>query len=64
MGDPVAIVGYSHRMPGGIVSDDDFWHLLGRSEIVQEPIFDRYERGYRPIGEFSDRAASPVRTRG
>ena len=59
--DPVAIVGYSHRMPGGIVSDDDFWRLLSRREIVQEPIFDRYERGYRPIGEFSGpgRFASP-----
>ncbi len=61
MGDPVAIVGYSHRMPGGIVSDDDFWRLLSEREIVQEPIFDRYERGYRPIGEFSGpgRFASP-----
>ena len=59
--DPVAIVGYSHRMPGGIISDDDFWRLLSEREIVQEPVFDRYERGYRPIGEFSGpgRFASP-----
>ena len=58
---PVAIVGYSHRMPGGIVSDDDFWRLLSEREIVREPIVDRYERGFRPIGEFSGpgRFASP-----
>ncbi len=53
MEDAVAIVGYSHRMPGGIVSDDDFWRLLSEREIVREPIVDRYERGFRPIGEFS-----------
>ena len=61
MGNPAAIVGYSHRMPGGIVSDDDFWRLLSEREIVREPIVDRYERGFRPIGEFSGpgRFASP-----
>ena len=57
----VAIVGYSHRMPGGIRSDSDFWHLLVEREIVQEPIRDRYGRGHPPIGEFSGpgRLASP-----
>ena len=50
---PVAIVGYSYRMPGGIQTDDDFWHLLSERGIVQEPITDRYGRGYRPIGGFS-----------
>ena len=61
MGDAVAIVGYSHRLPGGIITDDDFWRLLSEREIVREPIVDRYERGYRPIGEFSGpgRFASP-----
>ena len=59
--DAVAIVGYSYRMPGGIDTDDDFWKLLSEREIVQEPITDRYGRGYRPIGEFSGpgRFASP-----
>ncbi len=59
--EPVAIVGYSHRMPGGIVSDDDFWRLLSEREIVREPIVDRYDRGFRPIGKFSGpgRLASP-----
>ena len=59
--DAVAIVGYSYRMPGGIRTDDDFWHLLSEREIVQEPVSDRYGRGYRPIGEFSGpgRFASP-----
>ena len=58
---PVAIVGYGHRMPGGIRSDDEFWRLLSEREIVQEPITDRYGRGYRPIGESSGpgRFASP-----
>ena len=51
--DPVAIVGYSHRLPGGIITDDDFWRLLREREIVREPIVDRYKRGFRPIGGFS-----------
>ena len=57
----VAIVGYSHRMPGGIQSDADFWTLLAEREIVQEPITDRYGKGHLPIGEFSGpgRLASP-----
>ncbi len=57
----VAIVGYSHRMPGGIATDDDFWRLLREREIVREPVTDRYGRGYRPIGDFSGpgRFASP-----
>ena len=58
---PVAIVGYSFRMPGGIRTDDDFWQLLSEREIVQEPITDRYGKGYSPIGSFSGpgRVASP-----
>ncbi len=49
----VAIVGYGHRLPGGIRSDSDFWRLLAAREIVREPIRDRYGRGHVPIGEFS-----------
>ena len=58
---PVAIVGYSYRLPGGIRTDDDFWNLLSEREIVQEPITDRYGKGFRPIGGFSGpgRFASP-----
>ncbi len=57
----VAIVGYSHRLPGGIRSDSDFWALLSTREIVQEPITGRYGRGHLPIGGFSGpgRLASP-----
>ena len=51
--EPVAIVGYAYRMPGGIHSDDDFWRLLSQREIVREPVTDRYGRGYQPIGGFS-----------
>ncbi|MXW56314.1 MAG: polyketide synthase, partial [Gemmatimonadales bacterium] len=50
---PVAIVGYSYRMPGGIRTDSDFWRLLREREIVQEPVAERYGRGYRPVGRFS-----------
>ncbi len=57
----VAIVGYAYRMPGGIRTDDDFWRLLSQREIVQEPVTDRYGRGYQPVGGFSGpgRFASP-----
>ena len=57
----VAIVGYSHRMPGGIHSDSEFWRLLSEREIIQEPVADRYGKGHLPIGEFSGpgRLASP-----
>ena len=59
--DAVAIVGYSHRMPGGIRTDADLWRLLSERHIVQEPVIDRYGRGYQPIGGFSGpgRFASP-----
>ena len=58
---PLAIVGYSYRMPGGIRNDDEFWRLLSEREIIQEPITNRYGRGYRPVGGFSGpgRFASP-----
>ena len=48
-------------MPGGVQSDSDFWTLLSRRDIVQEPIADRYGKGHLPIGEFSGpgRLASP-----
>ena len=57
----VAITGYSHRLPGGIESDSDFWRLLSDREIVREPVRNRYGRGHNPIGEFSGpgRLASP-----
>ena len=51
-GFPVAIVGYSYRMPGGIRTDADFWRLLSDREIVQEPVMDRYGPGlpaHRPL---------------
>ena len=49
----VAIIGYSHRLPGRIVSDADFWRLLSEREVIQAPITERYGRGYQPIGGFS-----------
>jgi len=49
---PTAVVGYSHRLPGGLQSDSDFWHLLQQREIVQVPIEDRYGKGHGPIGPY------------
>ena len=40
-------------MPGGILTDSDFWQLLSQRDIVREPITDRYGRGYQPVGGFS-----------
>ena len=59
--DPVAIVGYAHRLPGGLRTDEDFWQLLSEREVVREPVTERYGRGYQPIGRFSGpgRLASP-----
>ena len=51
--DPIAIVGYAYRMPGGIRTDEDFWRLLSEREVVQESVTERYGRGYQPIGRFS-----------
>ena len=48
--EPVAIVGYGYRLPGGIRSDADFWRLLAQREVVREPVFERYGRGHRPLG--------------
>ena len=50
---PVAVVGYSYRLPGGIRTDREFWRLLSEREIVQEPVTDRYGKGYRPVGGYS-----------
>ena len=60
-GNPVAIVGYSYRMPGGIRTDSDFWRLLSEREIVQESVTGRYGKGAQPVGGFSgpSRLASP-----
>ena len=52
-GDPIAIVGYAYRMPGGLHTDEDFWRLLSKREVVQESVTERYGRGYQPIGRFS-----------
>ena len=58
---PIAVVGYSHRLPGGLRTDGEFWQLLNQREIIQEPVTDRYGKGYRPVGGHSGpgRFASP-----
>ena len=58
---PVAVVSYAYRLPGGLLTDEDFWRLLSEREIVREPIEDRYGRGYGPLGRYSGpgRFASP-----
>ena len=62
--DDIAIVGYSHRLPGGIRSDDDFWRLLSEREIVQESIVDRYGRGTDLSAGFLAQVGSPAPMRG
>jgi thioester reductase-like protein len=59
---PIAICGYSYRLPGGIESDDEFWELLSTRGYVQESIGDRYGKGEIPWDGFTDspgRMASP-----
>ena len=58
---PVAVVGYSYRLPGGLHSDEEFWRLLCERGIIQEPVTNRYGRGYCPVGGTSGpgRFASP-----
>ncbi len=48
---PVAITGYSHRLPGSLRTDDDFWQLIAQRESIRVPIANRYGRGYRPVGK-------------
>jgi thioester reductase-like protein len=45
---PIAIIGYSHHLPGGIKTDDDFWQLLKQRNIVQVDIATRYGPGLAP----------------
>ncbi len=57
----IAIVGYGFRMPGNFRTEADFWSLLNQRGVVQEPIVERYGKGYRPLGQFylPNRFASP-----
>ncbi|MYA03949.1 MAG: SDR family NAD(P)-dependent oxidoreductase [Caldilineaceae bacterium SB0664_bin_22] len=59
--DAVAIVGYSHRLPGPLRSDADFWHLLSTRDVVRSPVAERFGKGVRPIGSGANfgRFASP-----
>ena len=59
--DAVAIVGYSHRLPGPLRSDADFWQLLSSRDVVRSPVTDRFARGVRPVGTGTNfgRFASP-----
>ncbi len=47
--DAVAIIGYSHRLPGPLRSDDDFWQLLRTREVVRSSVVERFGRGVQPI---------------
>jgi hypothetical protein len=37
---PIAICGYSYRLPGGLDSDEAFWDLLVNRGYVQESVAD------------------------
>ena len=57
----IAIVGYSHRLPDPLRSDDDFWQLLRTREVARSRIVDRFGRGSQPIdlANSQGRFASP-----
>ena len=48
----IAVVGYAYQMPGGIRNDEDFWKLLCERSFIQNPIKERYGRGYLPLGGY------------
>lgn len=59
---PIAICGYSYRLPGGLDNDDSFWDLLANRGYVQDSVADRYGKGEVPIDGFTEspmRLASP-----
>jgi acyl transferase domain-containing protein len=60
---PIAILGYSYRLPGGLEKDDDFFNLLATRGYVQELIEDRYGEGSTPWdgfgGDHPSNLASP-----
>lgn len=59
---PIAICGYSYRLPGGLDSDEAFWDLLVNRGYIQESVADRYGPGEVPWDGFTEspmRLASP-----
>ena len=51
---PLAICSYAHRLPGGLVTDNDFWALLENRNRVRGDIRSRYGRGLLPVGKYSN----------
>ncbi len=49
---PLAICSYAHRLPGGLLTDNDFWELLENRKRVREDIRSRYGRGLLPVGKY------------
>jgi acyl transferase domain-containing protein/NADPH:quinone reductase-like Zn-dependent oxidoreductase/NAD(P)-dependent dehydrogenase (short-subunit alcohol dehydrogenase family)/acyl carrier protein len=51
---PLAICSYAHRLPGGLLTDNDFWRLLENRKRVREDVRSRYGRGLLPVGKYSN----------
>lgn len=49
---PFAICSYAYRLPGKLITDDDFWTLLENRERVRGDIRNRYGTGYLPVGKY------------
>lgn len=51
--DPIAIVGYGYRLPGGIEDDESLYQLFANRQFVQELIDQRYGKGEVPWDGFT-----------
>ena len=49
---PLAVCSYAHRLPGGLLTDNDFWTLLESCKRVREDVSSRYGRGLLPVGKY------------
>ena len=50
--EPIAVIGYGYRLPGGMKTDDEFWSFLAERGVVQEPVENRYGKQQAPYDGF------------
>jgi thioester reductase-like protein len=59
--EPVAIVGYGFRLPGGVITEEDLWKLLVERQSVRVDATERFSHGRLPsrilVGSGADQAA-------
>lgn len=51
---PLAICSYAHRLPGGLITDEDYWILLKNRGTVRANVKERYGKGFSPLGKYPD----------